>query len=175
MAYTFDEPQLGLLPIASTDAGAANAGASTLYPTQPNYLGKVARAKDPTYGGGEFIFLLGVASTAVGSLVIYDPSTYATTLCATTANQARPVAVAMAATTAALWGWYQISGSAVVAKSTGVKLSGSVAVGVNSTGKIGATASGKEIENARNVVTAASAATTAILIIDRPHLQGRIT
>lgn len=173
MAYIFDEARLGMLPLASTDAGAANPGASTLYPTPPNYLGCVLRGTDPTYGGGEFIFLKGVASTAIGSLVIYDPTTYLTTLAATTANQGRPVAVAMAATTAALWGWYQIEGTAIVAKSTGVKLSGSVTVGVNSTGKIGASASGKEVLGARNVVTAASAATTATLIINRPHLQGR--
>ena len=175
MAYTFDEPKLGLLQIAATDAGFTPPGQSSAIPTPPTYLGMVARAFDPTYGGGEFIVLRGVASCAIGSLVIYDSSTYQTTLCAVTANQARPVAVAMAATTAALWGWFQIGGSAVVAKSTGVKLSGSVTVGVNSTGKIGATASGKEILAARNVVTAASAATTAVIVIDRPHLQGRVT
>ena len=173
MAYTFDEPKIGLQQIANTDAGATFAYNSTAYPSPPNKLGMIVRAFDPTYGEGEFILLLGVASTAIGSLVIWDASTYQTTLCATTANQARPVAVAMSANLAATWGWYQIGGSAVVAKSTGVKLSGSVSVGVNSTGKIGATASGKEILAARNVVTAASAATTAVIVLNRPHLQGR--
>jgi hypothetical protein len=35
-------------------------------------LGTVINAVDPVYGGGEFIFLKGVASTVVGSLVTYD-------------------------------------------------------------------------------------------------------
>ncbi len=176
MAYTFDEPRIGLLQIAQFDSGFTPPNQSTAIPTPPNVLGMQARAFDPVYGEGEFILLKGIASTAVGSLVIYDPTTYATTLCATTANQSRPVAVAMSANiVATTFGWYQVSGTAIVAKSSGVKLSGVVSVGVNSTGKIGNTASGKEILGAKNVVTAASAATTAVIILQRPHLQGRVS
>jgi hypothetical protein len=175
MAYTFDEPRLGMLPLASFDSGFIPPNQSTAIPTPPNSLGNVLRATDPTYGQGEFICLKGVASTAIGSLVIYDPTTYATTLCATTTNQARPVAVSMSANIlATTFGWYQIGGSAVVAKSTGVKLSGVVSVAVNSTGKIGNTTTGRKILGAKNVVTAASAATTAVIILDRPHLEGGV-
>lgn len=176
MAYTFDEPRLGMLPLASFDTGfiPPNNG-TTAIPTPPNVLGGVSKATDPTYGQGEFILLKGVASTAVGSLVIYDPVTYATTLCPVTTNQARPVAVSMSANIlATTFGWYQVEGSTVVLKSVGTKLSGSVAVSVKSTGKIGGTATGTKILGARNVVTATSAATTAILILDRPHLEGGV-
>ncbi len=176
MAYTFDEPRLGMLPLASFDTGVIppNNG-TTAIPTPPAALGNVVRATDPTYGQGEFIMLKGVASTVVGSLVIYDPTTYVTTLAPVTTNQARPVAISMSANIlATTFGWYQIGGSAVVQKSVGTKLSGSVAVSVKSTGKIGGTATGTKILGARNVVTAASAATTAILIIDRPHFEGGV-
>jgi hypothetical protein len=65
------------------------------------------------YGGGEFIYLKGVASTVVGSLVTYDGAssgtpTYQTVLCPSTANLAQPVAVAMSANVANQFGWYQI-------------------------------------------------------------------
>jgi hypothetical protein len=184
MAYTFDEPRLGLLQIANIDTGVqtpqstSDTSITTTIPTPPNKLGSVVRAFDPTFGEGEFILLKGVAATAVGSLVIYDGTTYATTLCAVTANQGRPVAVAMAANTSATqFAWYQIEGTAVVAKSTSSSFAATVALGVKSTGKVGANASGVQILGARtaNAATVASATTTVNVVLNRPHLQGRIT
>ena len=113
MAYTFDEPRAGLLQIAQTDSGITTAGGTTI-PTPPAVLGTIVRAFDPVYGEGEFILLLGVASTVVGSVVRYNATTYQTTLVVNTAVQDVPVAVAMAATTAGLYGWYQIAGNAVI-------------------------------------------------------------
>jgi len=72
------------------------------------------RAYDPLLGFGEFIYLQGVASTIAGSLVTYNPFTGVTTLAAATANSSLPIAVALAPTVAGLFGWYQISGVAVV-------------------------------------------------------------
>lgn len=181
MAYAFVEPQLGYTQIASIDSGFTPPSSTTAIPTPPNTLGQTVRAFDPTYGEGEFIFLLGVAGTAVGSLVIYDSQTYQTTLCPSTANLARPVAVAMSATTATTWGWYQISGSAVVLKQTNHQIASNLAVGVSSSaGKIVASSSagaGKEIQAARKTTsgTASSASTTCVIVINRPHMQGRIT
>jgi hypothetical protein len=180
MAYTFDDHKLGLLQVNQTDSGVTSpsgvsTGSTTVIPTPPAVLGQIERGFDPTYGAGEFILLLGVASTAIGSLVTYDGTTYQTTLCATTANQARPVAVAMAATTAGLYGWYQIAGTAVVTKSVGQIIAVNAAVGVRSTGKLGATAAGVEILGARNTTSAASAATSVTVVLNRPHFQGRIT
>lgn len=180
MAYAIQENRLGYTAISNVDSGITppGSGSATLIPTPPNTLGQVVRAFDPTFGEGEFIYLKGVASTVVGSLVTWDGTTYATTLAATTANQGRPVAVSMSANVAATtFGWYQIGGTAVVAKSTGITFAATVALGVNSTGKVGAVASGKQILGARtaNAATVASATTTVNVVMDRPHLQGRIT
>ena len=177
MAYTFDDNKAGLLQIAVTDAGVTMANGTSAIPTPPAVLGQVERAFDPTYGAGEFILLVGVASTTIGSLVTYDGTTYQTILAATTSNQARPVAVAMSANLAGSFGWYQIEGTAVCAKSTSSNFAATVAVGVKSTGKVGATGSGKEILGARtaNAATVASATTTVNVVMNRPHLQGRIT
>lgn len=81
--------------------------------TQRHQLGTIVQAHDAdgSYGAGEFIYLKGVASTAVGSWVHYNADDYSTAL--TAANAIGPVAVAMAATVASTYGWYQISGKAV--------------------------------------------------------------
>jgi hypothetical protein len=154
------------------------ANGSSAVPTPPNTLGQVCRAFDPTYGEGEFIMLVGVASTVVGSLVTYNTTTYQTALSPNTANQATPVAVAMAANTAGLFGWYQIGGLAVV-KKTAVATNAQVVVYQSATvGRIMATAaSGKQVLGARsaNLATVAATVSTVIVSINRPHLQGAVT
>jgi len=82
-----------------------------------NPLGTIIRAVDPTYGVGEFIYLKGVASTAVGSWVTYNADDFSTTLLA--ANDIGPTAVAMSACVASNYGWYQISGKAIGKALTG--------------------------------------------------------
>ena len=177
MAYSFTENRAGQLQIANTDSGVTMANGSSAIPTPPNTLGQVCRAFDPTYGEGEFILLVGVASTAIGSLVSYNASTYQTALSANTANLAGPVAVAMSANGAASFGWYQIGGLAVV-KRTAVSTNPQVAVYQSATtGSIMPTAaSGKQILGARaaNLATVASSVATLIVSINRPHKQGAV-
>lgn len=90
---------VGYQPIANTET------------TARHPLGTRVMANDPTYGDGEFIYLLGVASTAVGSFVLFNPDDFSTSLLA--ANDIGPVAVAMSANVASQYGWYQIYGKAV--------------------------------------------------------------
>jgi len=178
MAYSFTENRAGLLQIANTDSGVTMANGSSAIPTPPATLGMVCRAFDPTYGEGEFILLVGVANTVVGSLVTYNATTYQTTLSANTANQATPVAVAMSACTAGLFGWYQIGGLAVV-KKTAVAVNAQVPVYQSATvGRVMPTAaSGKQVLGARsaNLATVASTVSTVVVSINRPHLQGQTT
>lgn len=105
MAYTIETPALGLQPIAVTDT------------TQRHALGTRVRAVDPTYGAGEFIYLKGVASTAIGSWVKFNADDGTTSLLA--ANDIGPVAVAMSANVASQYGWYQIYGKAIGKALTG--------------------------------------------------------
>ena len=178
MAYSFTENRAGLLQIANTDSGVTMANGSSAIPTPPATLGMVCRAFDPTYGEGEFILLVGVANTVVGSLVTYNATTYQTTLSANTANQATPVAVAMSACTAGLFGWYQIGGLAVV-KKTAVAVNAQVPVYQSATvGRVMPTAaSGKQVLGARsaNLATVASTVSTVVVSINRPLLQGQTT
>ena len=74
-------------------------------------LGTRVKFMHETYGEGEFIYLRGVSSTAVGSWVTFNADDHSTALLA--ANAIGPVAVAMAPTVADRFGWYQIYGKAV--------------------------------------------------------------
>lgn len=154
--------------------GQAIAESST---TQLHPLGTIIRARDPVYGEGEFIYLLGVASTIVGSLVSFSPLTWQTALAPVGDGVPRPLAVAMSANVAAAYGWYQISGNAVVAKSATICCVVGAAVGVATVGLIRKTLSGKEISGAVVAATASAATgrTTVTVSINRPRMQGRIT
>jgi hypothetical protein len=83
--------------------------------TQNAPLGTRIQAIDKAttdYGIGEFIYLKGVASTVVGSVVLIDQDDFSTSLA--TANDVGYLAVAMAATVASEYGWYQVKGKAVI-------------------------------------------------------------
>ena len=183
MPYTFDEPRLGLQQVDQIDDGvlspaSVSNGSTTVIPTPPYVLGQIVRGFDPVFGEGEFILLKGVANTVVGSVVTYNGTTYETALAPVTNNQARPVAIAMAANTSATkFAWYQIAGTAIANRKTGVALAPNVAIGVTSAGKVALTSSGKEILGARsaNTATVPSATATVAIVINRPHLQGRVS
>lgn len=142
---------------------------------QNHALGVIADGIDSTLGGGEFIYLLGVASTVIGSLVTWHPTTYQTALAPVGNNIAKPVGVAMSANVAAAYGWYQVSGIAVAKKTSGTSFAAGVAVGVKTIGLPASTGTGKEIQGAVTAAAAASGATTVSLSINRPQMQGRVT
>src|SRR5262245_27034840 len=104
MAYSLASNHIGFQQLTVTDT------------VQRHALGTIVKGVDPTYGEGEFIYLLGVASTAVGSVVTYHPSTYLTTLSAVGGAVPQGVAIAMSANVASQYGWYQIGGVAIVKK-----------------------------------------------------------
>lgn len=100
-------PIIGAQPIHETSA------------TKKHELGTVVRANDVTYGEGQFIYLLGAASTAQGDLCFYDGKTGATvrSVHAGTGSNG-PGGVAASANVASQYGWYQIGGSAPVKAAT---------------------------------------------------------
>ena len=105
--YKIISPRIGLQRIDQTDT------------VQNHELGAIVQAKDvaaTNYGVGEFIYLKGVASTAVGSVVLYNADDFTTTLLVP--DSIGPVAVAMSANVASQYGWYQIQGKAAVKAGT---------------------------------------------------------
>ena len=164
MAWFSEEARAGLQAVATTDT------------TKNHALGTIIRAKESSSGYvGEFIYLLGVANTAVGSLVNYNPSTFQTALAPVGTNKPEPIAVAMSANVASQYGWYQISGVATVKKTSAISMAAGVAVGVKTIGLPASTGTGKEIQGALTAAIACSAKATCLIMLNRPHMQGRIT
>jgi hypothetical protein len=84
--------------------------------TQKHVLGERCIEKDANGVTNEYIYLKGVASTAIGSAVNFYPLTFVTALLTKAeTDKLYPVAVAMAATVANTYGWYQIKGVASIA------------------------------------------------------------
>ena len=163
MAYTIVEDAIGLQAIAVTDT------------VQNHKLGTIVRAEDPTYGAGEFIYLKGVASTVVGSLVVYDQYLATTTLAPATGGKGS-VAVAMSANVANQYGWYQIAGSAAVKAPNAMTAGADVFMLAATAGSVDdAQVNGEQVVNAVvSTTTGTPSSGLALIQINRPFLQGQI-
>ena len=163
MAFKITDPLVGNQPIAVTDT------------TQNHTLGTIVRAEDPTYGAGEFIYLKGVASTAVGSMVDFDPY-LATTALSPATGGVGPVAVAMSANVASQYGWYQIAGVAAVKAPNAMTAGADVFSLAATPGSIDdAQVNGEQIVNAKVSTTTGTPSTgLALIVINRPFHQGQV-
>jgi hypothetical protein len=159
MTWRVADPMIGLQPITETETGDAR-----------HALGTIITGKHPTLGVGEFIYLKGVASTVVGSIVNYDDNFQTALDSVATAGPSRPLAVAMSANLAGDFGWYQISGLAVATKANTVSFADGAGLG-SASGLAVAVATGSVIQGAvvRTVASAKSDVTTVAIAINRPH------
>ena len=156
MAFIVSTPLVGAQPIAVTST------------TQLHPLGTIVRATDPTYGDAEFVYLAGVASTAVGDLVVIDQGTTART----GTSSRGPVGIAMSANVASQYGWYQISGQAVVNVAGAVADNALVYATATAGSADDAVVSGAQVDGAV-FRTSAAGAGTAVAVIDRPAMNGQ--
>jgi hypothetical protein len=167
MAFVIINPQLGCPPIASALAASNAAGRSS-----PWKLGDVVKAVDPDYGVGEFIYLQGAANTVRGSAVLYNPDDWTTSLLA--ANDIGSVAIAMAASVANLFGWYQIKGKGVVKAGT-VADNGNVYSTASAGTLDDAVVAGDRVKNAKFAsADGTPAAGLAEIEIDRPFVDDAV-
>lgn len=162
MAWNPTEERLGIQPIASTST------------VQNHALGTIIRAEDPTYGGGEFIYLKGVVATVVGSMVDFDPYLGTTVLSPATGGIG-PVAVSMSINVASQYGWYQIGGVAAV-KAPNTMVAGAEVFSLAATaGSVDdAAVNGEQILNAKvSTTTGTPSSGLALIEINRPFHQGQ--
>lgn len=155
MAYTFITPILGLQPIAVTDT------------VQNHPLGLIVEAYDPDYGNGEFIYLKGVASTVIGSWIVYNTDAWTTVLIVP--DSIGPVAVAMSANVASQYGWYQIGGEAY-AKAADVADSAKVYIDTAPGVCDDAVVTGDRVTGAKWTSADATATGTATCMLARPFV-----
>lgn len=159
-AYAFVDPRIGAQPVEEIST------------TANHPLGTILRAKDPTYGEAEFVYLLGVASTVAGSWVIYERDNHATTL--VTASTIGPVAIAMAANVASSYGWYMVSGKHPAAKCLTGFADNGIVFRTSTAGSIDdASVAGDLIWNARGASTTTVNSFVAEFEINRPFTTER--
>ena len=138
--------------------------------TQKHPLGTIVTAHDATLGVGEFIYLKGVGSTVVGSIVRYDDG-FQTALNTSALTDSLPLAVAMSANVAGDYGWYQIAGLAVAKKASATTFADGAGLG-SASGLAIAVSTNVQIQGAvvRTVTTSTGAAANYVAIaINRPH------
>jgi hypothetical protein len=164
MAYYITTPLAGSQDIAATSG------------IQKHPLGTIITGQDDTLGAGEFIYLKGVASTTLGSVVEYDTASFQTGLATVALDIPTPFGVAMSANVAVSvandtgYGWYQISGIATLVKDSGVSLAPGIVIGA-AAGIAIAVVTGLGIQGAM-VAAVASAMSTTLTVkvtLNRPH------
>lgn len=143
-------------------------------------IGTIVRGWDDVLNiENEYIYLPGVAATVANDVVVYDlaPAGPTTTRLVNNAqnNSGRPVAVALAASVATMYGWYQISGLATVnataASAAGAMNATATAGSVNSAADAGDQIIGARLSTAVGTPSAGKAYAT----ISRPCMQSQIT
>jgi hypothetical protein len=117
-------------------------------------LGAVAVATDPFWGIGEFVYLKSGATIAVGTIVVWDNTYTALNASNATANQSRPCAVALMATTIGQFFWGMRTGLFPIAATASVATLTSFGL-TSVTGQIGAFAAGKQVNNSISMIASA--------------------
>ncbi len=163
MAYYPIAGGIGVQPIATKST------------TQLHPLGMIITASDATLGVGEFIYLKGVASTAVGSWVTYNGATGVTTLSVANANGGLAVSMTTNTTTTS-FAWYQIGGTASALGLTSITHSTGFLWLTSTSGNVDdASVIGDAVINARKTTTVHVAGTFLDTYwIQRPFVANRV-
>lgn len=166
-------------PDKNAALGLPQALPTTIDPVAVVPVGTMALWFEDTLGPAELIYLPGVAALTANDVVEYDLTPGAQLIVrhsnATASNSGRPIAVALAPVLAGQFGWFQISGVAVVnataASAVGAVNATATAGSVNS-----AADAGDQILNARlTTAVGTPAAGKAYMTMQRPFVQGQIT
>lgn len=163
MAYVPYESIPGIVAFTNIDTSANR--------TLP--VGTIVRGFDSTNGMGEFVYVNGVGSLAVGSLVTWNALDKTTTIVPNTAKLGYPVGVSMAAnTTTTSYSWAQISGVASVLKSAAAiaKLA-RIAISATGGSVLGTSTAGKFVMGAVAVNSTVSATTFAKVMLNRCFME----
>jgi len=150
--------------------------------TAPKYgvaIGTILKGFDDLLGEAEFIYLPGAANVIAGDHVVYDLLPGAVSVSrssvAANANTGWPSAVAVAAVPAGSFGWYQISGVAVVNVAAG-SAAGRAFLTATAGQLSNSPQAGSQLLGARlSTAIGTPAAGQSYMTITRPSVQGQIT
>lgn len=166
-ARPLQEYFLGANDTGSPDFGAGYNGPGSVPPAFPP--GAIIAGYDNYWGGVEFMYCYFNSAVAPWTPVTIKPSSslvtgrfvFVAAAVANTANQARPMGVAIALQAAGQYGWVAVSGLVPVLSTASV--AADAALGITGAGTLGATSAGKEIENLVGVLAATTTVTKNVL------------
>jgi len=141
-------------------------------------IGRIERGFDDLLGEGEFIYLPGVAGTLAGDHVVFDllpgAATTARSTAGTAANTGFPTAVALVPVPLGSFGWFQISGVAIVNVVAGT-VAGRAHLSATPGQLASAATAGAQLLGARlSSAAGVPAAGQAYLTLTRPAVQSQI-
>ncbi len=174
-ARPLQEYFLGANDLGNPDFGLGYNGPGGVPTFMPN--GVIVPGYDNYWGGVEFQYCYFNSSVPAWTPVTITPALvnarYAFTAAAVanTANQSRPLGIAIATQAAGQWGWVAVSGL-VPALST-ASVAANTPVGITGAGTLGASSAGKEIENAVSILPATTTVVknNATLLSGSPIIQ----
>ncbi len=155
-ARPLQEYFLGANDIGNPDFGLTYNGPGGVPPFMPN--GVIVPGFDNYWGGVEFQYCYFSVATSPWTPVTLTPTlingryAFQAGAVANTANQSRPLAVAIAQQPAATWGYAAVTGLVPVLSTASVAANSSL--GITGAGTLGASSAGKEIENAVSILPA---------------------
>lgn len=150
--------------LGANDTGGGDTGTSNLT-NPPTFMpnGAIIPGFDNYWGGAEFQYCLFNTTVAAWAAVSIKPALansrfgFVASAIANTANQARPVGIAIQQMAAGQYGWVVISGHRPVL--CGANVATDTPLGITAAGQLGASSAGKEIEN---LVTVLPSTTTVV-------------
>lgn len=160
MAWVIQENSLGWQPIETRET------------TAKHPLGTMVRAKDPTYGSAVFTYQRGVASVAAKDWVHIKHD--AGNVLRTGANTIGPLGIAMAATTASYYGWFQRTGQALGKCLTQFASGAAVFLTSTASAMDDTSVAGDFVTNAQGASTTAVSSGYAEFAIDWPFTDDRV-
>lgn len=193
MSFIAYDPLLGAVKLTDIDPvgpGPLNLVAGT-GSSRMNFSFEMLRGYDANLGGGEFVFAQASGTLTAGAVCQFNQSltngaiVNAAALWAGTANSGDVLGVAMAAMTVGQWGWFQVSGNAIV-NCSGAPVAGNPvywqAAGVVSPTLVASKqVVGAKFATAPGITLGTGAAaivlsgTQAVLLLDRCSAQSNIT
>lgn len=114
-------------------------------------LGTTVTAVDPFWGAGKFLYVKSNDAILKGSVCMWD-EVYQAALLPSVVTQGFPFGIAMAPMASGTYGWIQLEGRAVYKTNATVAADGVLAIAA--AGILGATATGKQVLNIRNRISA---------------------
>lgn len=160
--------------LGANDVGSAVAGypaASFAGPgSAPRFMadGVIVPGYDNFWGGVEFQYCFFNSTVPAWTPVSIKPALlnnrmqFTASAVANTANQSRPIGVAIASQAAGQWGWVAVSG--LIPVLCGATVAADSTLGITAAGQLGATSAGKEIENMVSVLPATTTVVKNVLV-----------